>query len=168
VETMSAQQQSPSLVAAPRSPFTILVGDDFEPASALAFEQAVGLALRIPRSHLHVVHVVRDDTTETDIHRLTAMLRVYIEEKCSAGAPLDQWVEIHVRRGEPVREIVRLATDVTASIILVGTGRRRMHVRELLQGSLGTRLARLAPCPVLIAEPKGEPTASLGARPDRV
>ena len=135
-------------------PFTVVVGDDFEPGSAYAFDRAVELVVRVPRSLLHVVHVVREGTTATDVHRLTAMLRVYIEEKCLAAHHPAQLVAIHVRRGQPAQEIVLLATEVAADLIMIGA-QARTRVLGLLQGSLGARLARDAPCPVLVAEPIG-------------
>jgi len=139
--------------ALPSHRFTVVVGDDFEPASAYAFDQAVALVTRVPGSQLEVVHVVHEDTPDADIHRLTAMLRVYIDERCAAHP--DQGARVQVRRGEPVDVIARVASEVGADVILVGA-RTRMHVREFLQGSLGARLARSAPCPVLVAEPRAE------------
>ena len=142
-------------------PFTVVVGDDFEPGSAYAFDRAVDLVVRVPRSHLHVVHVVRDGTTETDVHRLAAMLRVYIDEKCLAAAHPDQSVGIHVRCGQPAQEIMLLAGEVGADLIMLGA-QTRTRVLGLLQGSLGARLARDAPCPVLVAEPIGERASAAG------
>jgi nucleotide-binding universal stress UspA family protein len=147
---------TPSL--SPSQHFTVVVGDDFEPASAHAFDLAVDLVVRVPRSRLHVVHVVREGTSETDVHRFAAMLRVYIEEKCLAASRPDQFVGVHVRVGEPAHEITQVATEVAANLILVGAS-TRTRVRGLLQGSLGGRLARGAPCPVLVAEPGRERTA---------
>jgi nucleotide-binding universal stress UspA family protein len=134
-------------------PFTMVVCDDFEPASGYAFDQAVRLALRIPRSHLHVVHAVSSDTSESETNRLAGLLRLYIEEKCAADAYSGQSVGIHVRRGEPVRELTQLATDVAADLILVGA-RTHLHLLELFHGSLAARLRRHAACPVLVVEPK--------------
>jgi nucleotide-binding universal stress UspA family protein len=142
-------------------PFTVVVGDDFEPGSAYAFDRAVDLAVRVPGSFLHVVHVVREGTTETDVHRLTAILRVYIEEKCLAVHQPGQHIGIHVRRGQPAQEILLLAGDVGADLIMLGA-QTRTRVLGLLQGSLGARLARDAPCPVLVAEPIGERASAAG------
>ena len=59
--------------------------------------------------------------------------------------------------GFPAKDIVRLATEVQADLIVLGThGRRGMS--HLLVGSVAERVVRTAPCPVLTvrrAEPEG-------------
>ncbi len=138
-------------------PFTMVVGGDLDPANEYAFDQGVRMALRIPRSHLHVVHVAPEDTTEAETHRLAGMLRLYIEARCTAEACSGQSVGIHVRRGDPAREVVQLAADVAADLIMVGR-RTHVHLREFLEGALAIRLVRSAPCPVVVAEPVPEAT----------
>jgi hypothetical protein len=55
-------QSDPSRQTSSIRPFTIVVACDFEPASGYAFDLAVQMDLRIPGSHLDVIHIVGDDT----------------------------------------------------------------------------------------------------------
>lgn len=139
---------------APTRPFTIVVGDDFEPTSGHAFDQGVHMAMRIPGSHLHVVHVARGNTGEAETRRLAGLLGLYISEKCTADAHAGQSVGIHIRRGDPAQELAELARDVTADLILVGA--RHVHLQELLHGFFAAHLRRISPCPVLVVEPQRE------------
>lgn len=154
METNSRKDES-SPEPSPIRPFTIVVGDDFEPASGLAFDGAIRLARRIPGSHLHVVHVVREDTGEAETRRIAGLLRLYISEKCAADDYAGQSLGIHVRQGDPAHELADLARDVGADLLLVGT-RAHVHLRELLHGFFEARLRRIAPCPVLVVEPRRE------------
>ena len=156
-ESRPDESGSPS----PVRPFTAVVGDDFEPTSGYAFDQAVRMALRIPRSHLHVVHVVGKDTSEAETTRLAGLLRLYIEEKCAIDSCAGQAVGIHVRQGDPAHELAKLAAEVNADVILVGA-RTRLHLRELWHGgSLATRIVRSSACPVLVVEPRPEVTQTV-------
>lgn len=56
----------------------------------------------------------------------------------------------HVREGEPHEQITKLAGDINASVIVMGTyGRKGLH--RLLMGSVTERTIGYSPCPVLIA-----------------
>ena len=102
------------------SPFTIVVASDFEPASGHAFDLALQVALRIPRSHLDVVHVVGRSTDDGRLQRLSRLLGLYVEERFTADSYWGQSAGIHVRRGDKVRELARFASEVSADGILLG------------------------------------------------
>ncbi len=55
----------------------------------------------------------------------------------------------HVVVGSPADEIVRLATELGSSLIVMGSHGRR-SLEELLLGSTTERVTRHAPCPVLV------------------
>jgi len=64
-----------------------------------------------------------------------------------------------LRHGVAYQEIVALALDERADLIVIGTHGRGGVSRALL-GSVADRVVRLAPCPVLtVREPDGKPTA---------
>jgi nucleotide-binding universal stress UspA family protein len=66
-------------------------------------------------------------------------------EGCRARAVL--------RTGAPYQEIVALATDERADLIVIGT-HGRGGINRVLLGSVADRVVRLAPCPVLtVREP---------------
>jgi nucleotide-binding universal stress UspA family protein len=60
-------------------------------------------------------------------------------------------IETHVLTGHPVRDIVDLAADLKADLLVVGaSGHSALYDRML--GSRADRLVHLAPCPVLVVK----------------
>jgi nucleotide-binding universal stress UspA family protein len=58
-------------------------------------------------------------------------------------------LRIHVLAGHPVRDIVALAGELKADLLVIGsTGHSQFYERML--GSRADRLVHLAPCPVLV------------------
>ena len=56
---------------------------------------------------------------------------------------------LHVRSGEPADEIVALATELSADLVVMGASDHR-RVKELVFGSTLDIVTRRAPCPVLV------------------
>jgi nucleotide-binding universal stress UspA family protein len=57
----------------------------------------------------------------------------------------------HVLAGHPVRDIVKLAADIEADLLVIGaTGHSAMYERMI--GSRADRIVQLAQCPVLVAK----------------
>ena len=136
--------------------FTLVVGNDFSEASGYAFDQAALVARRIPGSDLHVVHVADAEASPERTMQLASQLRVYLEEKVKAIGGLErQAVAIHVRNGQPARELAQLAKDVGGDLLVVGTS-KGPHLKQLLLGSVAERLLVAAPCPVFVAGPMPE------------
>ncbi len=57
----------------------------------------------------------------------------------------------HVLAGHPVRDIVDLARDLKADLLVVG-GSGHTALYERLIGSRAHRIVHLAPCPVLVVK----------------
>ncbi|HZS63702.1 MAG TPA: universal stress protein [Xanthobacteraceae bacterium] len=58
-------------------------------------------------------------------------------------------LETHVLAGHPVRDIVELAAELKADLLVIGaTGHSAFYERMI--GSRADRLVQLAPCPVLV------------------
>ena len=58
-------------------------------------------------------------------------------------------LETHVVAGHPVRDIVDLARDLKADLLVVGaSGHSALYDRMI--GSRADRIVHLAPCPVLV------------------
>jgi hypothetical protein len=106
-----------------RSPtMSIVVGTDFSESSERALVAAAGLARRVPGSALHLVHVVDGEPSEARERDLIKQLGFYLNEKAHVMGELRGiTVGIHVRSGEPVREIAQLAIDVGADLIITGS-----------------------------------------------
>ncbi|MGO9837930.1 MAG: universal stress protein [Polyangiaceae bacterium] len=144
-------------------PFTIVVGHDFDMAGGHAFDQGMSLALRIPGSHLHAVHVESAVGREVRTGRLTTMLRIYAAEKYAADGRTGQLVSIHVKRGDPAREIIQFAAEISADLIVVGS-RGGLHLKELFSRSMLARLSRGARCPLMVAGGETRETRALVPR----
>jgi len=124
--------------------YRIVVPTDFSTCA----EEAWALAQRVAQtcgSELVLVHVL-EAPPDTEI-----------------GKTLEQWAaqarqrglkaRIAVRTGAPHQEVVALATDERADLVVIGTHGRGGLNRALL-GSVADRVVRLAPCPVLtVREP---------------
>jgi len=131
----------------------IVVGLEFTDADGVAFDQAVRIARRVPRSELHVVHVFGEEPSKARSRELVDHLRLYVNEKAAAaGGFKAMTVGIHLRTGKPVREIVQLATDVSADLVVIGS-HKGPHMKSWIVGSTAEHLLAAAPCPVLVAPP---------------
>jgi nucleotide-binding universal stress UspA family protein len=134
------------------TPYTIVVGLDFRDAGGYAFEQAALTARAVPLSHLHLVHVGEPLDAVTR-KQLIGQLRLYVNEKAAAlGGFGGLTVGIHLRAGEPAREIARLASEVSANLIVIGA-HKGPSLKSWLLGRVSEHLLLSAPCPVLIAGP---------------
>ncbi len=134
--------------------FSILVASDLSEASGYAFTQAARLAQRIPGAAIHFVHVANGNPSEPRIRELGGQLRTYVSEKAaSLGGLKGLAVGVHVRHGDPVREIVQLAAELEAALIVLGS-RRHPHLKSLVVGTIAEKLLPHAPCPVILAGPK--------------
>jgi nucleotide-binding universal stress UspA family protein len=146
---MSTPNQTPS---SPK--LTVVVGLDFTDADGPAFDQAARLVLRVPGSELHLVHVFGSAPSPEKSRDLVGHLRLYVNEKAEITPGLrGVKVGIHLRGGKTVRELVQLATDVRADLIVVGS-HKGPHVKDWIVGSTVERLVSGAAFPVLVAAPR--------------
>ena len=157
--------------------YTIVVGIDFSDASLLALNEAVETASRLRDADVHVLAVMDDRSGDLATRslepfiaekafqareRLDEVVRARLEERFgNHSAPPFQTV-IHVRIGNPADQIVRLASDIEADLVVVGTAGLRGFQR-LLIGSVAERVLRLAHCPLLVVRPKRYETEEVQA-----
>lgn len=131
----------------------ILVPVDFSEASELALSHACSLALAhgaaITLSHVgEPLHpdwffdttILQRDIIETAEKHLQELVEKY-------GSGLQAKTEM--RFGHPVEAIVLAAQKMKADVIVIGT-HGRTGMKHALLGSVAERVARQAPCPVLI------------------
>jgi nucleotide-binding universal stress UspA family protein len=136
----------------------IVVPTDFsdcsEEAWALAKRVAASLGSEVVLAHILVEPIVYGDASlATDTTwQLFEQGRKWVEEeleKWASGARAQGiTVRTHVRTGSANEEIVTLATDEPADLIIMGTHGRSALNRALV-GSVADRVVRFAPCPVL-------------------
>jgi universal stress protein A len=141
----------------------VLVPTDFSTCSEEAWRLARGVA-KMSGGELILSHVL----TETPLYgeglfNMTTVRDVYEAARKWAEGTLEEWVakaraeglsaRAVLRTGTAYAEIVNLARDERAGLIVIGTHGRGGVDRALL-GSVADRVVRLAPCPVLtVREP---------------
>jgi nucleotide-binding universal stress UspA family protein len=134
----------------------ILLATNFRPSSAAATQVATQLANQTG-AELHAAYVIGDYIEQISVMfpegGLTALsrLRSYVQERMAALKRDDSARAItHIAEGRPYEEIVRLAAEKEADLIVIGTS---IHA-SLFGGAPGLgseieRVVRNAPCPVL-------------------
>lgn len=149
----------------------VVIAYDFSTTSEIAFERGIELAARSPRHVLHVLTVVDDahpvpelPTAKVD-YEYTEKVQARVAEKLTAAfaarAPeVPVRFIVHVRIGKPAQEILGLAADVGAELVIVGSHGFR-GVDRLLFGSVSEAVVRGARCPVLVVRPKTYPPVDL-------
>lgn len=154
----------------------ILVATDFTEASdtALAFGRELARAFG---GTLHVLHIVRNIVAEaSDVEGYTTDFAAIQREAEAAGRKqLDAVVTEEDRRtlaartvvltsSTPAEAIVSYAKDAHVNLVIVGT-HGRGAVAHLFMGSVAERVARTAPCPVLMVRATAAESLSEEARP---
>ena len=146
----------------------ILVPLDFSVDSMEALNYAVWLAKQF-RAAIHLVHVYPPDEASAPvgghlllqsaeaIERLNEELAGIHQKHVSTFRPEN----CHIRGGRPYEEIVRLAREIDADLIVLAT-RGYSGLKHLLLGSSAERVVRNAPCPVLVG-----PKRKQKAKPNR-
>jgi universal stress protein A len=139
----------------------VVVGFDFGASSGAALDQAISAAYG-PAHVLHIVCVVEPhhplpavpdgpvDYEYTD--RVHAKLAPEIARHLAAVGRAGMHVCIYVRIGKPANELLRVAAEVGADFIVVGS-RNQTGLRHMLAGSIAEKVVREAHCPVLVARP---------------
>jgi nucleotide-binding universal stress UspA family protein len=148
-------------------PTTVLLATDGSEDAKFATTTAVELA-NSTSSELHVVHVVEvayvfgasstwtgvpsgypltDPELEPDIEQQgRKLLDAEVDEVRSAGGEV---AEAHLRIGDAAAEIVALAEDIEAGLIVMGS-RGLGGIRRAVVGSVSEAVFRHAHCPVLV------------------
>ncbi|MES1189156.1 MAG: universal stress protein [Myxococcales bacterium] len=163
---------------------TIVVGLDFSKLSERAFRQAYELAAVSSTSEIHAIFVTAAaavdpllgcDAVQPDhaarLEEGSSRLSKHVNEllfKLGGIANSRMRVYSHFRIGVPWVGITRLAAEVEASVVVVGTHGHHGIARWFL-GSVAEGVVRHAPCPVLVIPlegtavelPKLEPACSL-------
>ena len=156
MRTKSFTQRRPARI----EPRRILVPVDFSDSSARALRHAAKRAAESGVSLL-VVHVVpadygwlglgRNELRDLDrsLQRQAAdRLRAFGDENVGENVPAD----MEVRVGRPAEEIVAAARESRCDSIMLST-RGLTGLDRFLIGSVADRVARLAPCPVVLVRP---------------
>lgn len=133
---------------------TILVATDMSTQGRLALDEGINAASAFRNTQLHVLMVV--DSEESLDHAGTN-LNQYVKSALETAKERDieVWNQVitHVAAGKVAVQIVQLATDLHADVIMMGT-HGRTGVQRLVVGSIAESVVRTAPCPVLVVREK--------------
>jgi nucleotide-binding universal stress UspA family protein len=143
----------------------VVVGYDFRPSGDAALSRAIALAARAPFHVLHIACVVdRHAPLPTVVEhghvdyayteRLQQALTDLIAQQLRAE-DIQGRVHffVHIRIGKPAEELLDLARDVGADLIIVGS-KGLTGVERLVLGSVSEKVVREAKCTVEVARPK--------------
>lgn len=146
-------------------PVQVVVAYDFSPSAEQALSRAVETAARAPEHVLHIVAVL-DPHDRVTIAGLSAdptyetadrIQKLILERVTAAFAgretAADVQFYVHARIGKAAAQILAVASDVGADLILIGS-HGKTGVERLLLGSVSERVVREAGCPVVVARPK--------------
>lgn len=120
---------------------------------------SISLARSMPGAELHVVHVIEfvpppDAAVLSTPADIVDTGRAFLDRTTKeASARFDGRVVGHLAVGKAAKEILQLAQDLEADIIVVGSHSKKM-VERFLMGSVSEQVVRKAHCPVLVARPK--------------
>lgn len=145
-------------------PYTVVVAVDLSSITEAVIEHALDAASRRPHVDVHAISVVpaasgffqRAPDPAEDLAEAERTLRSRLTETASAFLrpdPPEHWrVRLHVRVGQPDEEIIALADEVDADLVVMG-----QHgwggKRHRLVGSVSERVTRMAHCSVLLVQP---------------
>ncbi len=152
--------------------YTVVVGVDFSQASDEALDEAFSLSTA-RNAELHVLYV--DDhflvpeggreAAEATLSRIEHHALARIED---LGRRVGKQITFrklysHFRLGAAAEQLVQLASDLDADLVVVGT-HGRSGMKRLVLGSVAGRVVALARCPVWIVRQKDH--LGLGKVPD--
>jgi nucleotide-binding universal stress UspA family protein len=160
---MSQPPPSSTSQAKPRS--IILAAVDATPLAEQVIQSAVELA-SARQGSLHVAHVVDSIPVAAatvggsplgvpSALQLMGEARKWLERLLNEGQLGGVDTVGHLMVGPPQRQILQLASDLGADVLVVGTHDPGKLARLFL-GSVAESLVRKAPCPVLVVRPRRE------------
>jgi nucleotide-binding universal stress UspA family protein len=118
----------------------MLVVDDAAEPSHVAFEEAARIAQTIPLAGVHILYLSRRHHTDHSGLRGESVMRA------EALGIRDRLIAVHLRLGDPAAEIIEVARDVGASLVVL-SGRPRWLSRKRVVDAIYTELG----CPVVLA-----------------
>lgn len=143
----------------PSGKLVIVAGVLFDATADPVWDQAETLLWARPDARIHFCHVVGRSAIEAESHDEPSVidgalkkLHAWVTEKAGEGTPLGMQIHLEVAIGaEPADELVQVAVDTEADLLLLGTHHRKAVARMVL-GSVAEKVLHRAPCSVLIAQ----------------
>lgn len=130
---------------------TIVVGTDLSAGATEAVTQAHAWARRVG-ARLLVVHVAPDEIFRAlETPRVASALEDRVAEIVGRDVPF----EVTIAAGSPHGELVRLADERNATLLVIAAS-STTGLERVLFGSTAGQVVRYAHCPVLVARPSPE------------
>ncbi len=140
-------------------PFTVLVAYNAPEPGAFALGEALRLVRHLPKGSVHLIHVASPRTTLPRMHEIAYGIRDDVMSRVAAiDIDHERFSTIFLRAGDPATEIVKLANELGAQLIVAGA-RRGRSFRGLLRDSVIEKIQESASCPVMVAGPTPDPLA---------
>lgn len=142
-------------VKAPVKAYKVVVGYDFSAQADQALEQAIS-SLKGRPAELHVIFAVTDrsSTKERSLEELQEELS-FIVRKGIEDTDGDVTVYAHARLEPPAKAIIKLANEIDADSIFVGTHNRK-GLSRLVLGSVAEQVLRHASCSVTVVKTRSD------------
>jgi nucleotide-binding universal stress UspA family protein len=172
--TMNAEVQPQARIRV-----VLVVGVDLGEVSEQLLRTAQNLLHSADEAELHVVHVVRPESLIQRIEEPPGSVGTVdrsqaeaahwqLEHMCDAMAHRSSTrVVVHTPVGRPAEELVRIAKDVGADVLVV-EAHDPSKPRRVLHRSVVARVARTAPCSVLMVRPNARAVQALRAESERL
>ncbi len=133
----------------------ILCPVDFDQNSMAALEFAGDLAGEEDGTRLDILHVVPippGPEVAIQFDKLEGRARARLERLIETRLSPKVRYAVHIRTGDPATEIIGMAAESGAGLIVMATHGRK-GLRRLVLGSVAERVVREAPCAVLSLKP---------------
>jgi nucleotide-binding universal stress UspA family protein len=142
----------------------VLAAVDTSTLASRVVEIAARIARRTwPQAQLHLLHVFRSSPIDRPgqagirTEDLLADAQSYLDyhvrmARRQCPAP----VTGHLAAGDPVDEILKRARSLSADLLIIGT-HDKVGLERFLVGSVADKVAKRAPCSVLIVRPRQRP-----------
>jgi nucleotide-binding universal stress UspA family protein len=141
-------------------PVHVVVGFDFTASARAALSRAIGIAARAPWHVLHFVHVLERGSYGDAGRAQDAVTGAVKERAAEAKVAGKLHFNVHCHIGKPADEILRVAKDVGAELIIVGS-KGLTGVERAVLGSVSEKVVREAGCTVEVARDRTYPFVPL-------
>jgi nucleotide-binding universal stress UspA family protein len=149
----------------------ILAALDTSPLASEVVSVATRFARRTwDRAQVHLLHVVKSARFDQrakagiDTNQLLADAQDYLDHYVRmARRQFPNAVTGHLAQGDPAEEIVGRARSLAADWLFVGT-QDPMGLERLLLGSVAQKVAKTAPCSVMVVRRKHTPQIKVAAK----
>jgi nucleotide-binding universal stress UspA family protein len=149
----------------PTERFVVLTAIDHGPMDHEVVRAGANLAREIAGAELHLIHVLEDLPSPVGFvprpvglgitaGEITAEARTRLDDlSAEARSLFGGRIVGHLVAGSAWKQVLQVAIDLQADVVLVGTHGRK-GIKRMLLGSVAEAIVRKASCPVLVVRPK--------------